>query len=249
MSNSRPEDAPTDSSAAPLNDPAAPGADTNPRVEDFLDRVYARLVRWVPYERRQEFRKEMRSHLLSMIEAEREKGVPVGEATERAVRRFGRPRRLAREFLKAGNYMKGSLEEAFTFATAGFGLSLLLLFALFVFSQVVEDPMSLLEQYRLDLPLVYLIYVVNPFLVGLFVGERAQWKAFPGLLLSGAFLASVTLAVGLIGEQSQPGQMGRALLPLEGVWVLIGLVGAALANVLRLTVGRYQVRINRRRPA
>jgi hypothetical protein len=71
---------------------------TNPRIEDYLDRVFAPLVDSVPYARRVELRNELRGHLEALAASYRELESEPGVAVEEALRQFGDPRDLARRY-------------------------------------------------------------------------------------------------------------------------------------------------------
>lgn len=254
MSNTSPENAPMESPDAPLGDAAlALETDLNPRVEDFLDRVYARLIHRVPYEKRQEFRKEMRTHLEAMIEAGEKEGASIEEATKRAIQQFGRPRRLARDFLKAGGYLRETFEEAYRLSLAGFGLCTALFWLFVLIAMSMEDSIGTLERYGLDYPLMLLLYGLTPFLVGLTVGDHSPKRAIPGLALAGLTLAGLTwvvtlMSAGKIGK-SMPVQMAESFLPLLAVWILLGVAGAGFIIALRWTVRRLSPRFTRKRTA
>ena len=70
-------------------------AQPDSRIEDYLDRVSAPLVEWVPYARRAELRAELRGHLEALAASYRELGSEPDLATEEALRQFGDPRELA----------------------------------------------------------------------------------------------------------------------------------------------------------
>src|SRR5947209_5168938 len=71
---------------------AVPGWDSvlEARIEDFLDRVFARLVAVLPYEERQRRRAEMRAQLDALITAHLELGTPPEPALEYALMQFQR---------------------------------------------------------------------------------------------------------------------------------------------------------------
>jgi len=71
-----------------------------PRIEDYLDHVCAPLVGTVPYERRQELRRELREHLMSIAEDGEFDGLSRAEAIEAALRELGEPSETGRDFLE-----------------------------------------------------------------------------------------------------------------------------------------------------
>jgi hypothetical protein len=74
------------------------GSGGEARIEDYLDHVCAPLVGTVPYERRLELRSEVRCHLQTLIEAFEELGSPYNEAVDSALRQFGDPALIGREW-------------------------------------------------------------------------------------------------------------------------------------------------------
>jgi hypothetical protein len=60
-------------------------------IEDYLDKVYAPLVKVVPYARRQELRKEIRGHLEALMDGYEELGHSPEAAALAALQQFGDP--------------------------------------------------------------------------------------------------------------------------------------------------------------
>ncbi len=74
-------------------------ADQDARVEDYLDHIYAPMVGRLPYKRRVELRREMRSHISQLVAAHEELGSDRGEAVTAALRQFGAPSVVAARWL------------------------------------------------------------------------------------------------------------------------------------------------------
>ena len=69
------------------------------RLEDYLDHMTADLVGVVPYAQRQDFRREVRGHILSLAEAYEELGHESSEALTEALKQFGPPEPIARQWV------------------------------------------------------------------------------------------------------------------------------------------------------
>jgi hypothetical protein len=80
----------------------SPRADPSPaeaRIEDYLDHLCAPLVGRMPYPQRQALRAEARQHLDMRIAAYTELGSAPDEAVEQALKQFGDPGDLARQWV------------------------------------------------------------------------------------------------------------------------------------------------------
>jgi hypothetical protein len=71
------------------------------RIEDYLDRVLAPLAEAAPFEKRQELRAELAAHLDALVEARVELGSPPSEAVAEALKQFGEPGELGRQWAAA----------------------------------------------------------------------------------------------------------------------------------------------------
>jgi hypothetical protein len=67
-------------------------------LEDWLDAACAPLIGRITYIERQELRNEMRQHLHSLVLAHREMGEPAEVAVDKALRKFGDPATVARQW-------------------------------------------------------------------------------------------------------------------------------------------------------
>lgn len=74
------------------------------RREDYLDRVMAPLTPLLPFERRQEMRRELRQHLDAMLHAYLELGELPEVAVEKAFTQFGKPEEFAESLKKSAVY-------------------------------------------------------------------------------------------------------------------------------------------------
>src|SRR5439155_12286412 len=107
---------------------------TDPRLEDYLDHVCAALVGLVPYARRQELRAELRGHLEALVATHEELGSERTAAVVMALRQFGPPRHLSRQW--AREWTQGAAPTciepawpAMLIAAGSFGIASLLAFA------------------------------------------------------------------------------------------------------------------------
>jgi hypothetical protein len=85
----------------PDRSPRAEAAPGEPLAAGYLDRLCALLPKDVSPMRRREIREELAAHLEALIEAHVELGSDREEAVRMALRQFGDPKRLAREWRKA----------------------------------------------------------------------------------------------------------------------------------------------------
>jgi hypothetical protein len=67
-------------------------------LEDWLDAACAPLIGRISYTERQDLRNEMRQHLHSLVLAYRELGEPAEVAVDKALRKFGDPATMARQW-------------------------------------------------------------------------------------------------------------------------------------------------------
>ena len=87
--------------ARPASSLPAQVAGTDPRIEEYLDRVCARLVDDVPRERRLELRTELQAHLEALVRAREELGASSEEAVSAALAQFGDAAAVGREWTRA----------------------------------------------------------------------------------------------------------------------------------------------------
>jgi hypothetical protein len=87
--------------AAPPQSPSRPAETAlGPRIEAYLDEVFAPLAGVVPCARTQELRAEMAAHLEALVEAHRELGSEPEAAVRAALEQLGDARRLGREWAR-----------------------------------------------------------------------------------------------------------------------------------------------------
>src|SRR3712207_2488794 len=88
---------PRDPRAVPWvsSSPPVSVAGCDPRIDDYLDHLYAPLVGRVPYEVRQQFRSELQTHLEALVAAREEVGASHEQAVREALTQFGDPRLVA----------------------------------------------------------------------------------------------------------------------------------------------------------
>jgi hypothetical protein len=84
----------------PAQNPPGEEARHSALIEDYLDHFCAPLVGTVPYERRQELRRELTCHLESIMDALQELGATRDEAVLDALHRFGDPQKLGAQWAR-----------------------------------------------------------------------------------------------------------------------------------------------------
>lgn len=177
----------------------------DPRVEDFLDHLCVPLVGVVPYERREELRREIREHVLSLIEDGEEQGLSPAEAVEAALREIGEPTQAGLDFLEEWTQGEpGSGERAMRarstkVAFAGLG------------SFLAIDLVALESLARLDrfvspfTPPILALLAASPLLAGALIGALTPPRLRHGLASGLVFTA---LAAGIFAFIAWPETYG-----------------------------------------
>jgi hypothetical protein len=183
---------------APETVPPARSAAPDPRIDDYLDHVYAPLVGVVPYARRQELKAELRAHLETLAASYEEVGSMPDAAVVLALRQFGDPRDLSRawaqEWRRAGS--SAPIQPAWRSmkrALGWFGPATLLAF---VMSGIVTAACIGRLEGSAPNPLLLLALIngLIPIAAGIATGRRSP--ARPAL---GAFFALAALFVPMSG--------------------------------------------------
>jgi hypothetical protein len=236
--NSSPDDR---SAPFPIPNPPIETGSPDPRIEDYLDHVCAPLVGVVPYARRQELRAELREHLAALAAAQQEMGSEPDAAAVMALRQFGEPRDLSRQW--AQEWLEGSGPaciqspwRAMLVALGCFGLAMLMGFATCLIGRLpIPMPMSLI----IGPVLTTAIATALPLMAGVASGWLAPARQALGAFYALAvLLPSVVLVLyGQIQVSDYPDNYMRsgalwAMWPLLG-WMPIGCGGAAFGAWLR----------------
>jgi hypothetical protein len=206
----------------------------DPRLDDYLDHVYAPLVGVVPYARRQELRAELSAHLETLAASYEELGSTPEAAVVLALQQFGEPRRLSRQWIRewirpAEPARVQPAWRAMLTALVCFGVASL--FALFV---LMADRNSL------D-PFVGMILVgaLPPLLAGVVTGLLAPARHALGTFFALALLILPSIALGAfalnrIPESNHLAECGLVLAMIQSVyWMPIGCAAAALGGRLQ----------------
>lgn len=192
----------------------------------------------VPYRRRQELRRELASHLESLIEALEELGDSREEAVRDALQRFGDPVKLGAQW--ASQWSKTADPSAWgllppLWATLVFYFGLTLITSLLV---TTDRTVS-----RTDEMILILFATVVPALAGLLIGSCARGRGALGSFFGMFPLSLFTgLLFQLAARMDPPGSNGPAeliggLVVLQVVfWLPINTTFAALGSWLRRRV-------------
>lgn len=214
--------------------PAVPSCgerSVEPVIEDYLDHVCAPLVGHVPYARRQTLRSELAEHLDALIEAREELGETHEDAVQQALRQFGDPATLGRQWLREWEGAQGPSETMWEagrlgmryFAPAG-------LIGLAVMSLLQNGPG------RFSLPLVGVIIPAGAAFVTGFRSRR--WA----MVAAGAGVGSVTLLSALLALSfpQETGESTFAALAIVGffLWMPVSCVLSELGALARRRLSR-----------
>lgn len=220
--------------------------DRNARLEDYLDRVVAPLIDDVPRARRRELRAELSAHLEALIEAHIELGSTPEEAMTAAIRQFGPPRQVGKQWL--GEWRrKQPAPPPSPLHTARIGLLCFLpasLFAWFANSVAVAVGSSALGG------LLAFNTLVFPITAGLATGLLSRTRHGYGALLGcgGAALLCAFLAMFEgVPEAVAPQRFPIAALAMSQMvfWLPLaaaaGAIGGRIRPGVRRTLGRWAI--------
>jgi hypothetical protein len=212
----------------PASNPPADRPQSDPRIEDYLDQIYAPLVGWVPYAARTELRAELQAHLESLVAAYQELGSSPDAAVHEALAQSGDPqavvREWAREWERALPRRKAPPAWHATLVALGcFAVATRLLFELITFAQ--EHPMP-------TWPGLAVVAVLLPLLAGLTTGVLSRaWSVRAVLSAVVLLIPPTALALTPPGMEFNEGMM--SMLQLGMFWIPIGCASAALGSWLR----------------
>jgi hypothetical protein len=224
-------------SPRPRTSEEAPPMDA--RIEDYLDHVSAPLVGLVPYARRRELRAELRVHLEALVATHEELGSVRDAAVVLALRQFGPPRHLSRQWAREWTHgtTPASVQPAWramAVALGSFGLASLLTFAALAAVSVAGG--AFLGSGFMPL-LMILVGGVMPLLAGMTTGLLAPARHALGTFLALAILALPSLALALPWQPGDGGALADCgmMLALAQLlsWVPIGCGAAALGGTLQ----------------
>jgi hypothetical protein len=232
--------------SAVTHSPAGSVPASDLRLEDYLDHVSAPLVGVVPFARRQELRAELRAHLMALIATHEELGSSPDVAVVAALRQFGDPGRLARQWVREWGCktLPTPLRPLWTAVPAALGcfaLATLVGLALLLSEKVFNPPgVAGWAAWMLSL-------WVLPILAGLGTGLRASARhamgTFVALTAIIPCLAVVTLTNDASSGLTPPAEAATDLaLILAVLWTPIGCGSAALGGWLRDRLPRRRAR-------
>lgn len=209
--------------------PSLPRVEETPenRLEDYLDHVTADLVGVVPYAQRQEFRREVRSHILSLAEAYEELGQEPSQALTEALKQFGPPQPIARQWVAEWEPYGRRFHtlEACKKALPWLGIPTLGLWMI-----TFRDPLWCVSAARGVLD----VAVVTPLLFGFLAGWRGQRSRASGTCVALLLLAMATGALaGLVHAERIRGSLAMLSVIQFLAWAPLGTLAAGLAGWLR----------------
>lgn len=248
-----------------LGAPAETAPLHDPQIEDFLDRVFARLVVMMPYEERQARRSAMREQVLQYAAANTELGVGQNEAVALALAQVQREQAVATQAIRPIQSLQSraiSARAATGIALGFFGLFYLLdqtlaaghLWHHFVAplyaadGTILRDTPAVTSFYRFEL-------FVLPLLCGLCTGLLARARPVRGTLNALAILAvpAIAWAGAATGLQyahliSNSDEWMKFVFPNPipavcgiGFWALLGGLAAGAGGLLRRHVVKARV--------
>jgi hypothetical protein len=158
-------------------------------LEDYMDHIYAPLVGRLSYERRQEIRAEIESHLRQYIAAHQELGSTLEEATQAALRQYGKPSHVAEQWLNACQEAPPQtwyssvkpVKPAFLRGVVALGSSI----TLWMLLCVLLDRPFMEPRPEIGATLAT-IGCLLPFVSGFLIGRKTQSRPVLGMLLAQA---------------------------------------------------------------
>jgi len=218
----------------PASNPPADRPWGDPRIEDYLDRIYAPLVGWVPYEARAELRAELQAHLVSRVAAYQELGSSPDAAVREALAQSGDPQAVAREWMREWERIlpqrKAPPAWYSTLVALGcFAVAARLFFGLLAAAQAgAPVPMWL----------GYAVSVLLPLLAGLTTGVLSRARSVQAVLSALVLLFPLfpPMAMALANSTGTDWDFNQVagMAMLQGiVWIPIGCASAVLGGWLR----------------
>jgi hypothetical protein len=225
-------------------DCASAASPPDPRIEDYLDQVYAPLVDVVPYARRQELRTELREHLEALAATHEELGSSREAAVLAAFRQFGPPRDLARQWMRGEAPNRPvPVWRAALVALGCFGVATLLAFKLL--TAACPDGFA---WYYDEIIILLVIGGILPLCGGVATGLVARTRPAFGSFLAVAalFLPTALVAMDPLNHSAdKSGLASAALLICRAqalLWMPIGCGAAAWAGGVRARLARPPAR-------
>jgi hypothetical protein len=211
----------------PASNPPADRPRGDPRIEDYLDQIYAPLVGWVPYEARVELRAELQAHLVSRVAAYQELGSSPDAAVRQALAQSGDPQAVAREWAREWERILPRRKErpawySTLVALGCFAVATRLLFELIT---------AAIAGARVPTWLGDAAIILLPLLAGLTTGVLSRTRSAQAVL-SALLLLIPPTALALSADPDFNGVAGPAV-QLGIVWIPIGCASAALGGWLR----------------
>jgi len=211
-------------------------------VEDYLDRACAPLIPSVPYARRRELRAEWRQHLSALIEAYVELGHPRRRAAEKAIRQFGDPRTVAKDWVREWSApppdsLLSPAKVALASYTALAGLSLAGLKGMMPGGINGGSALAIPPEVAL-VTILLLTPAAAGFLMGLLLRGRSVLGSFFGLALT--CLLTLTIS-GIVSPLWDPGGLFAGFQFV--LWMPIGCASAAVGQLVRRGVPRLVRRL------
>jgi AcrR family transcriptional regulator len=218
------------------------GAPADARLDDYLDHVCAPLVGLVPYARRQELRAELHSHLEALVATHEELGSARDAAVVLALRQFGPPGHLSRQWARAwvhGTSPTGvqPVWRALFIALVSFGLATLLALGLLV--TVTRFPQFVQANISATLMTLAGAGLLLPLAAGVTTGLLAPARHALGTFCALAVLILPSAAVAIASPGQPPDSPsvlahGLTLAVAQSMfWMPIGCAAAALGGSLR----------------
>jgi hypothetical protein len=215
---------------------------TDPRIEDYLDHVCAPLVGVVPYAKRQELRAELRTHLEARAATYEELGKSAEIATLEALRQFGDPRDLARQWARewAKAPPTGRVEPAWramVVALGCFGVATVLALALIVLERETRGSLASDVRSSMWFAALYLLPLLAGLTTGLLAPARHALGTFHALAVIVSLVAPASGLPVLRAESYPDRSLAACGMELAFIqvfcWVPLGLGAAVLGGSLR----------------
>jgi hypothetical protein len=167
------------------------------RLEDYLEHLGAPLVGIVPYPERKAFRQEAHAHIEGLIHEYVWQGQDLDKATETALREFGEPWNVGRDFLE--EWLLGTprlrppilIRRATSTAFAWFGIASMLI--LLLLEQVLGSP-----AHDAQLSGLALAAFLAPFVAGGLTGTMCSAQAERGVRNAVGILTLHSVVIGLL---------------------------------------------------
>jgi hypothetical protein len=211
--------------ARPMLNPAPVELNLESRLEDYLDHLNAELVGVVPFGRRQDLRRELRSHLMALADAYEELGSSPEDALTEALEKFGAPHLIARQWLLEWAPRRRGLH---TLEACRAALPWVAIPTAVMWWQTASNPGWMISHPMFESA------VLLPVLFGFLCGWMGKRSRASGTCLA---LALATLATAVLygfspGEDQRNGLIALALMQFFA-WVPLGTAAATVAGFIK----------------